>query len=88
MKIEEYMKKNNISDRDLDISAMKYENASYKREKNQVFNGSHLNAVGSKKVSIVFDVATTQQISKIAKEKGVNNSTIYREAVAKYLTAL
>lgn len=85
MNISEYMKKHGLTDSMLDELAAPYENASYEPENGTVFPGSHLDVVGKKRVTVIYDAADTRKVSDIAKAKGVRPSDIYRAALNTYL---
>lgn len=88
MNVNEYMKKHGLTDADLDRMAAPYERGDFELEKGQVFTGSHIDAVGKKRVSIIFNASDTQKVASVAKRKGVKPSEIYREAVAQYLASV
>lgn len=51
-------------------------------------SGSHLDAVGKRRVTVVYDAAATQRVAAIARARGVTPSAVYREALAAYLASL
>ncbi len=86
MNVEDFMKKHGISNADLDKIAQPYEDASFTPEnEGQVFSGSHLDAVGKRRVTVVYDACDTQKVASIANSRGVKPSVIYRDALTSYL---
>lgn len=85
MNVEEYMAKHGLTDADLDAMAAPYERGDFAPEKGKVFTGSHVDAVGKRRVSVIFNASDTQKVASIAKRKGVTPSEIYRQALAQYL---
>lgn len=53
----------------------------------KVFSGSHLDAVGTRRVTVVYDAKDTQRVAMIARSKGVKPSSVYRDALEYYLAA-
>ncbi len=84
----EARKKLNLTQEQIDKMAKPYEKGTYKHENGTVFNGSHINQVGKKRVTVVFDAQDTQQVNKLAEIQGVKPSNIYREAVRFYLSSV
>lgn len=88
MNVDEYMRKRGITDADLDRMAAPYEEGSFEPEPGgRVFSGSHLDAVGKRRVTVVYDAADTQKVARIARSKGVKPSVVYRDALDYYLAA-
>ena len=88
MNVNEYMKKHGITDADLDRMAAPYEDGSFEPEPNgKVLSGSHLDAVGTRRVTVVYDARNTQRVAMIARSKGVKPSAVYRDALDYYLAA-
>ena len=88
MNVSEFMAKHGISDADLDRMAAPYEDGSFELEPNgRVLSGSHLDAVGTRRVTVVYDAKDTQKVALIARSKGVKPSSIYRDALDYYLAA-
>lgn len=88
MNIAEYMKKHNLSEADLDVIATPYETGDWEPTEAPVYSGSHLDAVGKKRVTVIYDAAATQKVASIAKERGlIKPSEIYRAALDQYLVA-
>ena len=86
MNVEDFMKKHGITNDDLDKIAQPYEDATFKPETaGKVFSGSHLDAVGKRRVTVVYDASDTQKVASIASIRGVKPSVIYRDALASYL---
>ena len=52
-----------------------------------MFSGSHLDAVGTRRVTVVYDAKDTQRVAMIARSKGVKPSSVYRDALDYYLAA-
>ncbi len=87
MNIDEYMEKHDLNDEILDKKAAPYEKGNYAHEDTPVYSGSHLDAVGKKRVTVVYDAKNVQRVSKIARERGMKPSEIYRDALDYYLAA-
>jgi hypothetical protein len=82
---QEAMKLCGTSIEDLDRRAEKYENETYENSDGKVYVGSHIDRVGTKRVTVIFDAEDTQQVNAIASNKGVKPSVIYRDALKFFL---
>lgn len=69
----------------IEKSAAAYESGDYPHEEGQVYSGSHLDAVGKKRVTVVYPCEKVQRANRIAQRKGVKSSEIYRAALDEYL---
>ena len=88
MNVNEFMAKHGLTDADLDRMAAPYEDARFESEPNgKVYSGSHLDAVGKRRVTVVYDARDTQKVAGIARRRGVKPSQIYREALDYYLAS-
>lgn len=87
MNVSEYMRKHGLTDADLDAMAAPYESGDYESETGAVHDGSHLDAVGKRRVTVVYDARDTQRVAAIAKARGVKPSEVYRDALDSYLAA-
>lgn len=88
MNVNEFMAKHGLTDADLDRMAAPYEDASFESEPNgKVYSGSHLDAVGKRRVTVVYDARDTQKVAGIARRRGVKPSQIYRDALDYYLAS-
>ena len=87
MNVSEYMRKLGLTDDELDAMAEPYESGDYQAEKGKVYTGSHLDAVGKRRVTVVYDARDTQRVAAIARSKGTSPSAIYRAALGHYLAA-
>lgn len=88
MNINDFMNKHGISDADLDRMAGPYEDASFEAEPmGKVYSGSHLDAVGKRRITVIYDAKDTQRVAGIARSRGVKPSEIYRDALDYYLAA-
>ena len=86
MNVEDFMKKHGITNDDLDKIAKPYEEATFTPEKTgKMFSGSHIDAVGKRRVTVVYDASDTQKVASIASARGVKPSVIYRDALQSYL---
>ncbi len=86
MNVNDFMAKHGITDDDLNRMAEPYENGDFEPEPDgNVFSGSHLDAVGKRRVTVVYDAADTQKVARIARSRGVKPSAIYRDALDRYL---
>lgn len=88
MNVNDFMAKHGITDADLDRMAAPYEDGSFEPEPDgKVLSGSHLDAVGTRRVTVVYDAKDTQRVAMIARSKGVKPSSVYRDALDYYLSA-
>lgn len=88
MNVNELMVKHGLEDADLDRMAAPYEDASFAPEPDgTVRSGSHLDAVGKRCVTVVYDAADTQRVALIARSRGVRPSEVYRDALDRCLAA-
>ncbi len=87
MNVAEYMKKHNLTDENLDTVAKPYESGDYQSEDGTVHTGSHLDAVGKRRITVIYDARDTQRVAAIAKSRGVKTSEVYRDALNYYLAA-
>ncbi len=87
MNVSEYMKKHGLTDATLDEMALPYEQGDYENEIGAVYSGSHLDAVGKRRVTVIYDASATQRVADIARERGVKPSEVYRDALDYYLAA-
>lgn len=85
MNVSDYMKKHGLSDDDLDSMAEPYERGDYQSGGGKIFTGSHLDAVGKRRVTVIYDAQDTQRVAAIARSRGVKTSEIYRDALSYYL---
>ncbi|WEV67388.1 ribbon-helix-helix domain-containing protein [Bifidobacterium sp. ESL0769] len=85
MDINEYMNKHHLTDKALDAMADVYEHGKQAHSDAPVHGGSHLDAVGKKRVTVVYDASDTQRVAALARERGVKPSNIYRAALNRYL---
>lgn len=77
-----------LTDADLDRMAAPYEDGGFVPEPaGKVFYGSHLDAVGTRRVTVVYAAAAAQRVEALARGRGVPASAIYREALDSYLAA-
>lgn len=87
MNVSEYMRKHGLTDADLDAMAAPYERGDYPSGSGEVFTGSHLDAVGKRRVTVIYDARDTQRVEAIARSRGVKTSEVYRDALDYYLAA-
>lgn len=87
MNVSEYMKKHGLTDADLDEMAAPYEGGDYESAGGVVYSGSHLDAVGKRRVTVIYDARDTQRVAAIARARGVKPSEVYRDALDYYLAA-
>lgn len=85
--VKQYMETHGLADEDLDRMTEPYECGDWESGGGPVHVGSHLDAVGKKRVTAVFGASTTQQVVGIARERGVKPSQVYRGALVLYLAA-
>lgn len=87
MNVTEYMRKHGLTDADLDAIAELYEEGDYASGGGEVFTGSHLDAVGKRRVTVIYDARDTQRVAAIARSRGIKTSEVYRDALDYYLAA-
>lgn len=87
MNVSDYMSKHGLTDGELDVMAAPYESGDYPAEEGKVYSGSHLDAVGKRRVTVVYDARDTQRVAAIARSRGTSPSAIYRAALDHYLAA-
>lgn len=87
MNVSEYMRKHGLTDADLDAMAAPYESGDYESSVGTVYSGSHLDSVGKRRVTVVYDARDTQRVAAIARARGVKPSEVYRDALDYYLAA-
>ena len=83
--VEDAMKIFNVTEEDLDAKAKPYEDETFAIEGNNIVVGSHLDHVGKKSITVIYDAQDAQQINQIGEEDGVKPSQIYREALKLFL---
>lgn len=82
---EEARKLFNVTPEQLDTKAKPYEDGTYEHSDEPVIVGSHLDHVGKKRITVIYDAKDTQEVNRIAKKEGVNPSNIYRTALKSFL---
>ena len=87
MNVNEYMRTHGITDADLDAMAEPYESGDYPSEGGEIHIGSHLEAAGKQRVTVIYDVQDTQKVAALAQSRGVKPAEIYRDALEYYLAA-
>lgn len=81
MVTESEKSKHGITDADLDRMAAPYEDGSFEPEPDgKVFSGSHLDAVGTRRVTVVYDAKDTQRVAS-------QTSPIFRTGAMRTTTA-
>ena len=85
MDLNAYMQKHGISDADLDKISAPYERGDWSGTVDEAQRGSHLDAVGKKRITVVYDARDALAAKNIARDRGVTPSEIYREALKSYL---
>lgn len=77
MNMNDFMAKHRITDADLDRMVAPYKDGSFEPEPGgKVLRGPHLDAVGARRVTVVYDAAATQKVSGIARGRGVKPSVV------------
>jgi hypothetical protein len=87
MNVSEYMTRRGLTESDLDQMAAPYETGEFPSEEGVVHTGSHVDAVGKRRVTVLYDARDTQRVATIARNRGVTPSVIYRDALDYYLAA-
>ena len=64
-----------------------FESGDCPSEEGRVFTGSHLDAVGRRRVAVIYDVGVTQRVAAIARGRGVKPSEVHRDALDYYLAS-
>lgn len=81
------MGRHGLTDAALGAMAAPYESGDYESEAGEVHTGSHLDAVGRRRVTVIYDASVTQRVASIARSRGVRPSEVYRDALDHYLSA-
>lgn len=76
-----------LSSEFIERSAAQYESGNYPHCGNPIHTGSHLDAVGKKRVTVVYSAEDVQRVQSIAKSRGVKVSDVYRDAMRQFLDA-
>ncbi len=71
MNVDELAAKYGLTNEWIEESAAAYERGDYPHEDGQVYSGSHLDAVGKKRVTVVYPCEKVQRANRIAKSRGV-----------------
>lgn len=87
MNVADYMKKHGLTDEALDSIAAPYESGDFPSGGGEVFTGSHLDAVGKRRVTVIYDARDTQRVAAIARSRGIKAAEVYRDALDFYLAA-
>lgn len=87
MDVSAYMKKHGLTDEALDRAASPYEAGDYASEGGKVYSGSHVDAVGKRRITVIYDARDAQRVVEIARARGVKPSEVYRDALDFYLAA-
>lgn len=85
MDTQSFMRKHHLTDEMLDEMAAPFERGDYELSHGEIHSGSHLDAVGNKRVTVVYPAEQTQKVSALARSRGVKPSEIYRAALESYL---
>lgn len=85
MNADELAAKYGLTNEWIEKSAAAYERGDYPHEDGQVYSGSHLDAVGKKRVTVVYPCERVQMANRLAKSKGMKPSEVYRAALDEYL---
>ncbi len=82
--IEEFMRAQGLTDEMLDQMAAPYERGGdFELSNGKVHVGSHIDAVGKKRVTVVYPAADTRRVAALARAQGVRRpSDIFRRAGA------
>lgn len=87
MNVSDYMKKHGLTDEALDEMAAPYERGDFDEDEGAVYIGSHVDAVGKKRVTVIYDASAMQRVDALARRRGVKPSQVYRDALDYYLSA-
>ena len=79
------MSRHSLTDENLDEMAAPYERGDYELNEGEIFSGSHIDAVGKKRVTVVYPASDTQKVVALARAQGIRPSDIYRDALSEYL---
>lgn len=83
--MDELMNEFELSDADLEQRAQEYETETWSLGHERIYAGSHYDAVGRKRVTVIYPAEDVQKVSSIANAQGVKASDIYRKALSDYL---
>lgn len=87
MNVSDYMKKHGLTVEALDEMAAPYERGDFDEDEGAVYIGSHVDAVGKKRVTVIYDASAMQRVDALARRRGVKPSQVYRDALDYYLSA-
>ena len=86
--VSDFMTRHGLDDAALDRMAAPYEDGSFEPEhEGRALAGSHLDAVGKRRVTVGYDARDTQRVAAMARSRGVRPSEVYRDALDYYLAA-
>lgn len=84
-----FAKRFGLSDDWIERQAQMYENEQQDiNEDAVVYAGAHVDAVGSKRVTVIYSARDALQVEQLAKARGCKSSDIYRQALTQYLKAI
>ena len=75
MNVDELAAKYGLTNEWIEESAAAYERGDYPHEDGQVYSGSHLDAVGKKRVTVVYPCEKVQRANRIAKSSDDESRT-------------
>lgn len=87
MNANDYMRRHGLTDDMLDALAAPYESGYFPHEDGAVHVGSHHDAVGSKRVTVIYPAEDAKGMERIARSRGCKSSEVYRQAVRQFLAA-
>jgi hypothetical protein len=85
MSTKDLAKKYGVSEEWIEHSASEYESGSSPHYSTTINTGSHLDAVGTKRVTVIYNSEDVMSVNVIARSRGVKSSEIYRVALRQYL---
>lgn len=80
MDVSAHMKRHGLTDEALGRAASPCEAGDYASESGKVCSGSHVDAVGKRRITVIYDERDAQRVVEIACAKGVKPSEVYRDA--------
>ena len=84
-----FAKRFNLDDAWIEEQARMFENEEQEVETGGVVHaGSHLDAVGRKRVTVIYPAKETQKVEALARARGCKSSDIYRTALTQYLATV
>ena len=86
MDAKELEAKYGITSEWIEQSAESYEQDDFQHSDSPVYSGTHLDAVGTRRITVIYPASDVLDVQRIAKSRGVKPSEVYREALHRYVS--